>query len=57
MGNYRRFLFTAAAEASYLQYCIIEPYVDEVINFITFAANFFFWHPSHIGITKFYWYN
>ncbi|KAL9448049.1 hypothetical protein AB3S75_015507 [Citrus x aurantiifolia] len=30
MGNYRRFLFTAAAEASYLQYCIIEPYVDEV---------------------------
>lgn len=57
MGNYRRFLFTAAAEASYLQYCIIEPYIDEVINFITFAASFFFWHPSHIGITKFYWYN
>nr|XP_011468782.1 PREDICTED: SAC3 family protein 2 [Fragaria vesca subsp. vesca] len=30
MGNYRRFLSTVAAEASYLQYCIIEPYVDEV---------------------------
>ncbi|KAM5551281.1 SAC3 family protein C [Rosa sericea] len=30
MGNYKRFLSTVAAEASYLQYCIIEPYVDEV---------------------------
>lgn len=30
MGNYTRFLFTTAAEASYLQYCIIEPYIDEV---------------------------
>ncbi|GAY54217.1 hypothetical protein CUMW_155010 [Citrus unshiu] len=30
MGNYRRFLSTVAAEASYLQYCIIEPYIDEV---------------------------
>jgi hypothetical protein len=30
MGNFKRFLSTVAAEASYLQYCIIEPYVDEV---------------------------
>ncbi|XP_044462574.1 SAC3 family protein C-like [Mangifera indica] len=29
MGNYKRFL-CAAAEASYLQYCIIEPYIDQV---------------------------
>lgn len=57
MGNYRRFLSTVAAEASYLQYCIIEPYIDEVINFVTLAINIFFWHPVHIGITKFYWYN
>ncbi|XP_012068746.1 SAC3 family protein C isoform X2 [Jatropha curcas] len=30
MGNYKRFFCTIAAEASYLQYCIIEPYIDEV---------------------------
>ncbi|EOY19520.1 SAC3/GANP/Nin1/mts3/eIF-3 p25 family isoform 5 [Theobroma cacao] len=30
MGNYRSFLCTVSAEASYLQYCIIEPYVNEV---------------------------
>ncbi|KAJ4720482.1 SAC3 family protein 2 [Melia azedarach] len=30
MGNYRQFLSTTAAEASYLQFCIIEPYIHEV---------------------------
>ncbi|KAE8689559.1 SAC3/GANP/Nin1/mts3/eIF-3 p25 family isoform 2 [Hibiscus syriacus] len=30
MGNYKRFLCTVSSEASYLQYCIIEPYVNEV---------------------------
>ncbi|KAB1226452.1 Germinal-center associated nuclear protein [Morella rubra] len=30
IGNYRRFLLATAAEASYLQYCIIEPYINEV---------------------------
>ncbi|XP_059434041.1 SAC3 family protein C isoform X2 [Corylus avellana] len=30
IGNYKRFLLSAAAEASYLQYCIIEPYISEV---------------------------
>ncbi|XP_022765683.1 SAC3 family protein C isoform X4 [Durio zibethinus] len=29
MGNYRSFLCTVSAEASYLQYCVIEPYVNE----------------------------
>ncbi|ONI21077.1 hypothetical protein PRUPE_2G049500 [Prunus persica] len=30
IGNYNCFLSTIAAEASYLQYCILEPYVNEV---------------------------
>ncbi|KAL6327154.1 hypothetical protein AAG906_015193 [Vitis piasezkii] len=30
MGNYKRFLCTTATEASYLQYYIIEPYINEV---------------------------
>ncbi|XVE68464.1 hypothetical protein DITRI_Ditri09bG0070800 [Diplodiscus trichospermus] len=30
IGNYRSFLCIVSAEASYLQYCIIEPYVNEV---------------------------
>lgn len=41
MGNFKRFLSTVAAEASYLQYCIIEPYVDEVNDYcfiITFLG-------------------
>ncbi|MBA0598479.1 hypothetical protein Gorai_008241, partial [Gossypium raimondii] len=29
MGNYKRFLCTVSSEASYLQYCIIEPNVNE----------------------------
>ncbi|TYJ31338.1 hypothetical protein E1A91_A06G191300v1 [Gossypium mustelinum] len=30
MGNYKRFLCTVSTESSYLQYCIIEPHVNEV---------------------------
>ncbi|CBI40613.3 hypothetical protein VitviT2T_020104 [Vitis vinifera] len=30
MGNYKRFLCTTTTEASYLQYYIIEPYINEV---------------------------
>ncbi|XP_057789606.1 SAC3 family protein C isoform X2 [Salvia miltiorrhiza] len=30
LGNYKRFICTTEEEASYLQYCIIEPYVNEV---------------------------
>lgn len=29
-GNYSRFFSTIAAEASYLQYCALEPYIDKV---------------------------
>ncbi|KAM7459870.1 hypothetical protein LguiA_036143 [Lonicera macranthoides] len=29
LGNYKRFMSTIEAEASYLQYCIIEPYIIE----------------------------
>ena len=32
MGNYIDFFHTVAAEASYLQYCIMEPYINEVIT-------------------------
>ncbi|KAL7083788.1 hypothetical protein ACP275_14G184100 [Erythranthe tilingii] len=30
MGNYKRFIHTMENEASFLQYCIIEPYINEV---------------------------
>lgn len=30
MGNYMRFFSTISAEASYLQYCILEPYINKV---------------------------
>nr|GMD81160.1 SAC3 family protein C isoform X1 [Ipomoea batatas] len=30
LGNYKRFIHTAESDASYLQYCIIEPYISEV---------------------------
>ncbi|KAL8028721.1 hypothetical protein ABFX02_14G179100 [Erythranthe guttata] len=30
MGNYKRFIHTTENEASFLQYCIIEPYINEV---------------------------
>ncbi|KAL0375606.1 UNVERIFIED_CONTAM: SAC3 family protein C [Sesamum calycinum] len=29
LGNYKRFISTTEEEASYLQYCIIEPYINE----------------------------
>ncbi|TYH68062.1 hypothetical protein ES332_D06G232200v1 [Gossypium tomentosum] len=32
MGNYKRFLCTVSSEASYLQYCIIEPNVNEELD-------------------------
>ncbi|KAL5733780.1 hypothetical protein ACOSQ2_033472 [Xanthoceras sorbifolium] len=38
MGNYRRF-FCTAAEVSYIQYCIIEPYIDEVRAFALACIN------------------
>ncbi|KAK4424799.1 SAC3 family protein C [Sesamum alatum] len=30
LGNYKQFISTTEGEASYLQYCIIEPYINEV---------------------------
>ncbi|XP_051123909.1 SAC3 family protein C [Andrographis paniculata] len=30
LGNYKRFILTIEEEASYLQYCILEPYINEV---------------------------
>ncbi|KAI3448751.1 hypothetical protein Pfo_005416 [Paulownia fortunei] len=30
LGNYKRFIYTTEQEASFLQYCIIEPYINEV---------------------------
>ncbi|KAL1545021.1 SAC3 family protein C-like [Salvia divinorum] len=30
LGNYKRFISTTEEEASYLQYCIVEPYISEV---------------------------
>lgn len=30
MGNYKQFFCTIADEASYMQFCIIEPYINEV---------------------------
>ena len=32
LGNYKRFISTTEEEASYLQYCIVEPYISEVIS-------------------------
>jgi hypothetical protein len=32
LGNYINFFRTVAADASYLQYCIMEPYINEVIT-------------------------
>ncbi|KAI8546042.1 hypothetical protein RHMOL_Rhmol07G0085100 [Rhododendron molle] len=29
-GNYKRFIHITATEASYLQYCMVEPYINEV---------------------------
>lgn len=32
LGNYKDFFCTAAAQASYLQFCIMMPYINEVIT-------------------------
>ncbi|CAK9148715.1 unnamed protein product [Ilex paraguariensis] len=34
LGNYKHFICTTEAEASYLQYCIIEPYICEVVSIL-----------------------
>ncbi|CAL1377116.1 unnamed protein product [Linum trigynum] len=39
LGNYKHFLSTIAAEASYLQYCILEPYVNQVRMFALSCIN------------------
>lgn len=30
LGNYKRFIHTIEAEASYLQYCVVEPFINEI---------------------------
>lgn len=45
LGNYKRFICTIEAEASYLQYCIIEPYISEVVPII---AVFSFSHHVYL---------
>ncbi|KAL6328033.1 hypothetical protein AAG906_033300 [Vitis piasezkii] len=40
MGNYKRFLCTTATEASYLQYYIIEPYINEVRALALSSVNY-----------------
>lgn len=30
LGNYKRFMYMMKSEASYLQFCIVEPYINEV---------------------------
>jgi len=32
LGNYKDFFCTAAAQASYLQFCIMMPYINQVIS-------------------------
>ncbi|XP_028123858.1 SAC3 family protein C isoform X3 [Camellia sinensis] len=39
-GNYKRFICTTAAEASYLQYCIIEPYINKIRVLAVSCVNF-----------------
>ncbi|XP_061346023.1 SAC3 family protein C isoform X3 [Gastrolobium bilobum] len=40
LGNYKDFFNTAAAQASYLQYCIMEPYINEVRALALSCINF-----------------
>ncbi|XP_019413993.1 PREDICTED: SAC3 family protein C [Lupinus angustifolius] len=40
LGNYKDFFCTAAAQASYLQYCIMEPYINEVRALALSCINF-----------------
>ncbi|KAK3034703.1 hypothetical protein RJ639_032464 [Escallonia herrerae] len=39
-GNYKRFLCTIEAEASCLQYCILQPYISEVRAFAVSCVNY-----------------
>ncbi|VFQ97254.1 unnamed protein product [Cuscuta campestris] len=38
-GNYKRFIHTTQSEASYLQYCILEPYITEVRELAVSSMN------------------
>ncbi|KAF1899806.1 hypothetical protein Lal_00019938 [Lupinus albus] len=40
LGNYKDFFCTAATQASYLQYCIMEPYINEVRALALSCINF-----------------
>ncbi|XP_054813413.1 SAC3 family protein C-like isoform X1 [Prosopis cineraria] len=40
IGNYKHFLCTTAAQVSYLQYCIVEPYINEVRVLALACINF-----------------
>ncbi|KAL2511698.1 SAC3/GANP/Nin1/mts3/eIF-3 p25 family [Abeliophyllum distichum] len=40
LGNYKQFIYTTEAEASYLQYCIIEPYISEVRALALYCVNY-----------------
>ncbi|KAK2983494.1 hypothetical protein RJ640_006507 [Escallonia rubra] len=40
VGNYKRFLCTIEAEASCLQYCILQPYISEVRAFAVSCVNY-----------------
>ncbi|CAL0328793.1 unnamed protein product [Lupinus luteus] len=40
LGNYKDFFCTAAAQASYLQYCVMEPYINEVRALALACINF-----------------
>lgn len=38
LGNYKDFLSTTAAQASYLQFCIMMPYINEVITITRYCV-------------------
>ncbi|XP_052172667.1 SAC3 family protein C isoform X2 [Diospyros lotus] len=40
LGNYKRFIYTTAAEASSLQYCIVEPFINEIRAFAVSCVNY-----------------
>ncbi|KAF7836277.1 SAC3 family protein C isoform X1 [Senna tora] len=40
IGNYKQFLCTTAAQVSYLQYCLMEPYINEVRALALACINF-----------------
>ncbi|KAG9129339.1 hypothetical protein Leryth_016633 [Lithospermum erythrorhizon] len=39
LGNFKRFIYSIEAEASYLQYCILEPHISEVRAFAISCVN------------------